>query len=72
MPGEKILVFGGSGPAGICLLRELLFRNHPTIAYVRNPSKIPAELSANPLLEVSKRKTKKKINAQLDRPKPTF
>ncbi|RYP79506.1 hypothetical protein DL769_002925 [Monosporascus sp. CRB-8-3] len=54
MVGDKVLVFGATGPAGICLLRELLFRNHPTIAYVRNPSKIPTELSANPLLEIVK------------------
>ncbi|RYP24667.1 hypothetical protein DL765_000394 [Monosporascus sp. GIB2] len=54
MAGDKVLVFGATGPAGICLLRELLFRNHPTIAYVRNPSKIPTELSANPLLEIVK------------------
>ncbi|RYP48451.1 hypothetical protein DL768_005653 [Monosporascus sp. mg162] len=54
MAGDKVLVFGATGPTGICLLRELLFRKHPTIAYVRNPSKIPSELSANPLLEIVK------------------
>jgi len=52
MAGDKILVLGGTGKAGICLLRELVFRNHPTVVYCRNPSKIPAELSSNPLLEV--------------------
>jgi putative NADH-flavin reductase len=52
MAGDKILVLGATGPAGICLLRELLYREHATIAYVRNPSKIPSELVANPLLEV--------------------
>ena len=52
MAGDKILVFGATGPAGILLLRELLFRNHATIAYVRTPSKIPADLAGNPLLEV--------------------
>ena len=40
----RVLVFGGTGPAGICLLRELLSRNHATVAYVRSPSKIPADL----------------------------
>ncbi|RYP02539.1 hypothetical protein DL764_005783 [Monosporascus ibericus] len=54
MAGDKVLVFGATGPAGICLLRELLFRNHPTIAYIRNPSKVPNELAANPLLEIVK------------------
>lgn len=53
MPGTKVLVLGGTGPAGICLLRELLFRKHPTVTYARNPAKIPAELSADPNLEVS-------------------
>lgn len=52
MPGSKVLVLGGTGPAGICLLRELLYRNHETVAYVRNASKIPADLAGNPLLEV--------------------
>lgn len=52
MAGSKVLVFGGTGPAGICLLRELLFRNHQTIAFARNPAKIPDDLKANSLLEV--------------------
>lgn len=52
MGGTHILVLGGTGPAGICLLRELLYREHPTVAYVRNPSKIPGDLSSNPLLQV--------------------
>jgi putative NADH-flavin reductase len=52
MAGDKVLVLGGTGPAGICLLRELLFRKHGTIAYARNPSKIPDDLKSNPLLEV--------------------
>jgi len=53
MAKGKILVFGGTGPAGICLLRELLFREHETIAFARNPAKIPEDLASNPLLEVS-------------------
>ncbi|KAK9421387.1 putative NAD(P)-binding domain-containing protein [Seiridium unicorne] len=52
MADGTILVLGGTGPAGICLLRELLYRHHPTIVYARNPSKIPRELASNPLLEV--------------------
>ncbi|KAK7217946.1 hypothetical protein V2G26_005949 [Clonostachys chloroleuca] len=50
----KILVLGGTGPAGICLLRELLFRDHDVIAFARNPSKIPDDLKSNPKLEVVK------------------
>lgn len=52
MASEKILVLGATGPSGICLLRELLFRKHNVVAYVRNPSKIPEDLVSSPLLEV--------------------
>lgn len=52
MAGSKVLVLGGTGPAGICLLRELLHRNHPVVVFARTPSKIPSELASNPLLEV--------------------
>jgi len=52
MGGSKVLVLGGTGPAGICLLRELLHRKHQTIAFARTPSKIPADLIDNPDLEV--------------------
>ncbi|KIM94119.1 hypothetical protein OIDMADRAFT_136749 [Oidiodendron maius Zn] len=53
MNSEKgILVLGATGPAGICLLRELLHRGHHAIAYVRNPGKIPLELASSPKLEV--------------------
>jgi nucleoside-diphosphate-sugar epimerase len=54
MFNSKILVLGGTGPAGICLLRELLHRNHNVVAYARSPSKIPAELASNPHLSVVK------------------
>ncbi|KAK1836104.1 hypothetical protein QBC39DRAFT_378225 [Podospora conica] len=47
---KKILVLGGTGPAGILLIRELLHRNHPTLILARTPSKIPASLLSNPLL----------------------
>ncbi|KAM0325451.1 hypothetical protein ACHAQA_007437 [Verticillium albo-atrum] len=53
----KILVFGGTGPAGICLLRELLHRNHEVIAFARTPSKIPDDLKTNPHLEIFKGET---------------
>lgn len=52
MAGTKILVLGGTGPAGICLLRELVYRKHAIIVYARNPSKIPSDLATNPLIEV--------------------
>ena len=53
MPGSKVLVLGGTGPAGICLLRELIHRNHEVIAFARDPTKIPEDVSSNPLIEVS-------------------
>ncbi|EEY21303.1 conserved hypothetical protein [Verticillium alfalfae VaMs.102] len=31
-----MLILGATGPAGVCLLRENLFRKHATIAYVRS------------------------------------
>lgn len=49
----RILVLGATGPSGICLLREAVFRNYVTVAYVRNVSKLPDDLVKNPLLEVS-------------------
>jgi putative NADH-flavin reductase len=52
MAGSKILVLGGTGPAGICLLRELVHRSIPTVAYARSPAKIPAELTSSRHLEV--------------------
>ncbi|KAF5656138.1 hypothetical protein FHETE_11085 [Fusarium heterosporum] len=54
MAGDKILVFGATGPAGIVLLRELLHRKLPTLAYCRTPSKLPNDLTSNPLLQVVK------------------
>lgn len=52
MGGDKVLVLGATGPAGICVLRELLHRNIPALAFCRNPGKIPKDLADNVLLEV--------------------
>ncbi|RSL55388.1 hypothetical protein CEP54_009436 [Fusarium duplospermum] len=52
MPGSKVLVVGGTGPAGICLLRELIHRNHEVVAFARNPKKIPEDVSSSPLIEI--------------------
>ncbi|VUC32655.1 unnamed protein product [Clonostachys rosea] len=51
---KKVLVLGATGPSGISLLRELLYREYATVAYVRNPSKIPDDISSNSLLTVIK------------------
>ncbi|KAI9162919.1 hypothetical protein HJFPF1_04514 [Paramyrothecium foliicola] len=45
-----VLVLGGIGSAGTCLLRELLSRKQPVVALVSDPSRIPADLWANPHL----------------------
>lgn len=52
MAREKILVLGATGPAGICLLRELIYRKHATVVFARTPSKIPSDLATSPLIEV--------------------
>ncbi|KAL4902758.1 hypothetical protein BDW74DRAFT_180457 [Aspergillus multicolor] len=54
MASSKILVLGGTGPAGICLLRELVHRKHETIVYARNPSKIDEDLLSSEFLEIIK------------------
>lgn len=53
MPTSTVLVLGGTGPAGICLLRELLHRRHKVVVFARSPQKVPQDLASNPLLEVS-------------------
>ncbi|KAI0438863.1 NAD(P)-binding protein [Xylaria telfairii] len=52
MAGPKVLVLGGTGTAGICLLRELAFRQRSTVVYARNISKIPSDLVSNKFLEI--------------------
>ncbi|KAF4454375.1 hypothetical protein F53441_3092 [Fusarium austroafricanum] len=54
MSNSTVLVLGGTGPAGICLLRELLHRKHKVVAFARSPQKVPEDLSSSPLLEVVK------------------
>ncbi|KAH7126504.1 hypothetical protein B0J13DRAFT_565572 [Dactylonectria estremocensis] len=49
-----ILVLGATGPAGVCLLRELLHRRYPTVVYARSPSKIPTDVTSNALITVIK------------------
>ncbi|KAH7124801.1 hypothetical protein EDB81DRAFT_847044 [Dactylonectria macrodidyma] len=51
MVSEKVLVLSATGLAGICVLRELLHRKVPALAFHRNPNKIPNDLTNNPLLE---------------------
>ena len=44
MAGDKILVLGGTGPGGICLVRELLHRKLELVLFARNPEKLPTDL----------------------------
>ncbi|KAK0668106.1 hypothetical protein QBC41DRAFT_129577 [Cercophora samala] len=46
MADKPILILGSTGPSGLCLLRELLYRKKRVIAFVRptSASKIPADL----------------------------
>jgi len=52
MAGNKVLVLGATGPAGICVLRELLHRGTATLVFCRSPNKLPQDLVDNGLLEV--------------------
>lgn len=60
MSQKPTLILGSTGPSGLCLLRELLHRNHRVIIYIRpqSVSKIPGDLASNPLLQI--------IQGQLD------
>ncbi|KAF4344232.1 hypothetical protein FBEOM_1826 [Fusarium beomiforme] len=54
MSSLTVLVLGSTGPAGICLLRELVHRKHQVVAYARSPQKVPEDLASDPLLEIVK------------------
>jgi len=49
---KRILILGATGPTGLAVVREALARGYIAVAYVRTPSKIPAELAANKRLKV--------------------
>jgi len=46
----RILIFGGTGPTGIALIRKVLeeYRASTIFLYVRSPQKIPEDLAQNP------------------------
>ncbi|KAL0933170.1 NmrA family protein [Colletotrichum truncatum] len=54
MPKDSILLLGGTGPSGICVLRELSLRNQKAVVFARNPAKIPSDLASNALFKVVK------------------
>ena len=45
----RILIFGGTGPSGIAIVRQVLqaYQECTIILYVRSPGKIPEDLKAN-------------------------
>ncbi|KAF4257657.1 hypothetical protein V6Z90_002619 [Aspergillus fumigatus] len=51
---NTILVLGATGPAGICLLRELISSSYHVVVYARNPAKIPNDIASQGLLTVTK------------------
>lgn len=63
MAGTKILVLGGTGLAGLNILRELIYREQHGIAYARNPSKIPEDISQSPYIEVRYKRTRPVIQS---------
>jgi len=46
----RFLIFGGTGPSGIALIRKSLevYPASTVLVYVRSPQKVPADLSQNP------------------------
>lgn len=52
MTGTSVLVLGGTGPAGICLVRELLHRKIQITVFARNPSKLPEDVASSAIIEV--------------------
>lgn len=66
MSPETPVVFalGATGPAGVCLLRELAFRNYHAVIYARNPAKIPKDLAENALFQASIQGARARLGAQ--------
>ncbi|CAL1696635.1 unnamed protein product [Somion occarium] len=48
----RILIFGGTGPAGLLLIRHALDGGHSVVVFARSPEKLPQDISANPSVTV--------------------
>lgn len=48
----KVLVFGGTGPAGLLLIKETLSAGHTVVIYARSPQKVPPDITSNPSVTV--------------------
>lgn len=44
----RVVILGGTGPAGILLIEEALAAKHVVVIYARSPQKIPEHLSNHP------------------------
>lgn len=49
---KRILVLGATSPTGIFTVRELLSAGHTTTLFIRNPSKLPADIASHPAVKV--------------------
>ncbi|KAI0932694.1 hypothetical protein AcW1_000257 [Taiwanofungus camphoratus] len=50
----RVLVLGGTGPAGILIIQEALHASHTVIVYARSPQKLPESISLNPSATIIK------------------
>jgi len=50
----KILILGGTGPSGLCIIEEALARGHSLVIFARTPSKLPEEVSTHPDVSIIK------------------
>ena len=50
----KIAIFGSTGPAGLHLTKQALALEYKTSLFVRNPQKLPAEITSNPNVTIIK------------------
>jgi len=50
----KLLILGGTGPSGLCVIEEALVRNHSLVIFARTPSKLPDHLSTDPNVSIVK------------------
>ena len=49
----KVLVFGGTGPAGLLIIKEALSAGHTVVIYARSPQKVPQDIASNPSVTIA-------------------
>jgi NAD(P)-dependent dehydrogenase (short-subunit alcohol dehydrogenase family) len=50
----RVLILGGTGSAGILLIRESLAHSHTVVVYARSPQKLPDDITNNPQVVIVK------------------